>query len=261
MSTRIWEYIILLLMGQYVLQLSGSGGLAFYIHPRYYTLAITAAVITLVVGLVGLLNTMRLQAQGKLVELEHSHEEHELGGGLMRRLFEATKSNFWLDLFLLVVIVLGFAIAPQQLSVRAASQRASTSNIVIPNSNVSTASQFIDNRESYELGDWISALARNPNLSDYVGQEVTVTGFIYVVGGEEPDMFMVSRFVVRCCVVDASPIGISAEYPGWQLDFTEGQWVVISGEFGILESDTSQELIIHVSGMEEADEPDVPYIY
>lgn len=61
--------------------------------------------------------------------------------------------------------------------------------------------------EDRTLSDWARTLAVYPEPDSYAGKTVNVSGFV-VHPPELPDnIFMVTRFVIRHCPLDATPVG------------------------------------------------------
>ncbi|MCX5931085.1 MAG: TIGR03943 family protein, partial [Cyanobacteria bacterium] len=54
------------------------------------------------------------------------------------------------------------------------------------------------------LTDWVRLLRSEPDPRLYVGDAVRISGFVLPMPGEEPHL---ARLLVRCCLVDAVPVG------------------------------------------------------
>lgn len=81
------------------------------------------------------------------------------------------------------------------------------------------------------FGAWVGDLSAHPDPSWWAGQRVTLVGFVSRQVGLPPRSFIVARFLVTCCVVDATLLGFPV-----QLDRNpvppQGAWVQVSGQFG-----------------------------
>ncbi len=248
MNKRFFEYTIILLFGIYVLELASTGGLAFYIHPRYFLVTTIASVLCALVGFGGIIYELRLRDPKNEQKVD------------WRRLVEFASNKYFLSIFISGILILGFLFPPRSLSSRAASQRASSSNIVIAEANTAV-SRFVSQRDKYGVAEWVSEISKQPDITKYVGETVNVDGFIYVPEGAPRNAFNVSRFVVRCCVVDATPLGLTVISEGWQDDFKSSDWVRVKGEFGILDVGEQQLLVIEPTEIIVEEVPDYPYVY
>jgi uncharacterized repeat protein (TIGR03943 family) len=84
------------------------------------------------------------------------------------------------------------------------------------------------------LTDWVRLLRAAPDPHLYAGEPVRISGFVLAVPGEQPQL---ARLLVRCCLADATPIGLPVRWPpGRQLPKTN-QWLAIEGVMGIDSSD------------------------
>jgi uncharacterized repeat protein (TIGR03943 family) len=84
------------------------------------------------------------------------------------------------------------------------------------------------------LTDWVRLLRAAPDPHLYAGEPVRISGFVLAVPGEPPQL---ARLLVRCCLADATPIGLPVRWPpGRQLPKTN-QWLAIEGVMGIDSSD------------------------
>ena len=101
---------------------------------------------------------------------------------------------------------------------------------------------------NFGIGDWSAAFQTATNPERYVGESVTLTGFL-----TEGSL---SRLVITHCVIDAqtATLPIDADLTG--LD--TGDWVEITGDVDV---DADGELVIEATGVTPIDEPKDPYEY
>jgi putative membrane protein len=255
MKHRLIEYTTILIAGLYITELALSGALAFYIHPRYFLFSTVAAIVMLTVGTLGVgLTILKIRKQKPVqqqhnLDIDHHHDGHhhaEVDFGI-------------LNVAMIVILLLGIALPARALTARSASQRASATNVVSVE-RPTAISQFVSNRDSYGIGEWIAEINRNPNVEKYVGQKVSLEGFVFVAEGQTGNEFTISKFVVRCCVVDATPVGLAVTYD-WQSKFKQSDWVRVTGEFKAMTKNGQQVLIIEASNLEAIPTPNQPYIY
>jgi putative membrane protein len=82
------------------------------------------------------------------------------------------------------------------------------------------------------FGYWMNALSDHPNAAWWTGQRVTLVGFVAHQVGLPAHSFIVGRYLVSCCVVDASLLGFPVRLDPSAKPPSEGAWVQVSGRFG-----------------------------
>ena len=60
------------------------------------------------------------------------------------------------------------------------------------------------------LTDWVRLLRSQPDPSLYAGDPVRISGFVLPQPGEPPQL---ARLLVRCCLADATPVGLPVRWP------------------------------------------------
>jgi uncharacterized repeat protein (TIGR03943 family) len=108
--------------------------------------------------------------------------------------------------------------------------------------------------------DWLVDIQNSASPDDLSGQEARVIGFVYRDERFGESQFLVGRFIVSCCVADASPIGLIVQGEE-AADFEDDQWIEISGHFetGMFEGEETPILIIDT--IEAIEPPAQPYLY
>jgi uncharacterized repeat protein (TIGR03943 family) len=237
---RIYYYTLILLFAVYVGILFYSGRLDFYVHPRYAGFGYAMAVAAGTFACFGIV---------RAVERRLHQDQH----------YNLKPSEVASSLLLVVTLAVGLAFPPRPLSNYTAGQREVDFNSLRA-ADRSTADLFIQNTSVYTLGDWVSSINANPDLSQYIDKRVDVTGFVYDRIGVV-DQFTVARFVVTCCAVDARPVGLAVERADWQAEFAENSWVRVQGTFKLIGEGETQQLVVIPNTIEAISEPDDPYIY
>jgi uncharacterized repeat protein (TIGR03943 family) len=92
--------------------------------------------------------------------------------------------------------------------------------ISVPSPNIAYQRTIYAWLNAFSVSDW----------TQFKGQRVDVVGFVYRDDRFTEDLFMVSRFVVRCCVADARAVGLLVRAPDTPPVATE-QWVQVQGTF------------------------------
>lgn len=79
------------------------------------------------------------------------------------------------------------------------------------------------------LTDWVRLLRSQPDPQLYAGDPVRISGFVLPQPGDRPQL---GRLLVRCCLADATPIGLPVRWPaGYQPQ--PDQWLAIDGRMGV----------------------------
>lgn len=87
---------------------------------------------------------------------------------------------------------------------------------------------FILPPEQRSLSEWVRLLRSRPDPALYNGQAVRISGFVLPVPGGQP---LLARLQVRCCLADATPMGLPV---AWPADFRPrpNAWLAIEGRMG-----------------------------
>ena len=158
--------------------------------------------------------------------------------------------------FILAFVIAAAIILPAQvLSVSTVNQRLDVNT----NGTTATTSRdvealLLNSSKGLKIEDWAQLLATKPDPAFYANKPVDVTGFVFDAGLGN-DIFMLSRFTVTCCAVDARPAGIPVYLPNWQEQLDEDQWLHIEGMFEL----NNDVLSINPSVVEKIEEPTNPY--
>ncbi|GAC1446133.1 MAG: hypothetical protein NVSMB52_09700 [Chloroflexota bacterium] len=81
------------------------------------------------------------------------------------------------------------------------------------------------------FGSWITDVGAHPDESWWAGQHVTLVGFTAEQAGMQKRSFIVGRYLVTCCVVDATLLGFPVQIDRGNSP-PPGSWVQVSGVFG-----------------------------
>ncbi|MCT0219795.1 TIGR03943 family protein [Synechococcus sp. CS-1329] len=76
------------------------------------------------------------------------------------------------------------------------------------------------------LTDWVRLLRSEPDPRLYAGDAVRISGFVLPMPGEEPHL---ARLLVRCCLVDAVPVGLPVRWPAGEPQPRADQWLRLEG--------------------------------
>lgn len=81
------------------------------------------------------------------------------------------------------------------------------------------------------LTDWVRLLRSQPDPSLYAGDPVRISGFVLPQPDEPPQL---ARLLVRCCLADATPVGLPVRWPAGQPPRAD-QWLAVEGTMAIEE--------------------------
>ena len=163
----------------------------------------------------------------------------------------SAKETWGLGVIVLPVAVV-LALPPSSLGSFAASKRSTfaSAGFVASAEDVSTGElTLIDIVGALRSEEASEALARR------AGEEVTFVGFVSRDRGMPADEFMLTRFVISCCVADALSVQVRVvgSPPG---DFSNDEWVSVTGRFYPL-GDIS---VVQASEIESVPRPKHPYL-
>jgi uncharacterized repeat protein (TIGR03943 family) len=235
---KLYYSTIIFLFAVYIGLLFYSGKLNFYINPRYTEFTYAMGLVAVIFGGMGIIHV--LEARGWLED-------------------KLSWREFLASLLLVGTLAVGILLPVQRLSVATASQRELDFNSVGAG-RISAADLFIQNTRAYDLGDWISSMSYNPDEEFYIGKQVDVSGFIFPRDQSDSGHFTVARFIVTCCAVDATPVGLLVAGK-WQDGFSQNDWVRVEGTFALQEVAGQEELVVVAENITIVPEPAIPYIF
>jgi uncharacterized repeat protein (TIGR03943 family) len=245
---RRWCGAALALVGVIAtLWLAATGRLTLYVHPRYTILAVTTAVLTLLVLV------LLAAVSGSPVAADDGDHDHVTRTSAFSRLLT------WANGVVLICAAVGLLVIPP----------ATLSSTARQNRELVTSGQALDSTKAralvgadpatFSVKDWAALLSQG-GPEAVQGKQVDVFG--YVLDRGEQDVFFVARLAVSCCAVDAQPIGVPVYRPGWRDEIEAGAWITIQGTFVKNPSPESKESVaIGVGSLARIDEPDQPYVF
>jgi uncharacterized repeat protein (TIGR03943 family) len=170
-----------------------SGTLGYYVNGRTVWIVLVGAFLSALVGLAAIL-----------------------------RRGEMTLS--WRTGVFLVPLVAGLAIPARPLS--AGSGQSSSLGALQLASHVSGGSG------GDQFAAWLSDLASHPSPSWWTGKSATLIGFATRQSGLPSRSVIIGRYLVTCCVVDATLLGFPVQIARGQPIPPDGAWVQATGVFG-----------------------------
>jgi putative membrane protein len=161
---------------------------------------------------------------------------------------------------LLLPVLLGWLVPAKPLGTAAmANRELNTSLQTALSVSTGTIRQAVEQRDPTLL-DWVRAFQLGPDLTVFVGQTAELTGFVYRRADLGPDTWLLSRFVVTCCVADAMAIGVVVRAPG-VVPPENDQWVEVQGQFAVETSGGERIPVLVANSVTRIASPQQPYLY
>jgi uncharacterized repeat protein (TIGR03943 family) len=167
----------------------------------------------------------------------------------------------WLSLSLVaVVVVIAVVLPPTTLSSYTAENRSFGTVATSPAADAIDIDSTTSGFENLTVRDWASLLIQTQDPTFFRGKPFSALGTMTESG--DPDVFLLTRFVVTCCAVDAQPVSVPVYFPGWQDEFALDSWVTVEGGFQVLpEVDVPGNLVVVSSGIVLEEVPREPYLF
>ena len=245
--------LVLIGLGFFLISRLNNGTIFFYINSRFVWLTLLAGIGFFLVAAGYLFESQAARSSHAGEDHDHAdhdhHDHHDHSHNLSRIGL----------LLILLPIVLGTIIPPRPLGATAMADRevsvSGLSSAVAPKS-----SQVASSDHKKNLLDWLVAFDAKNDPQAFDGQEAEVVGFVYRDGRFADDTFMVSRFIVSCCVADATPIGLIVQWPD-AASLKTDSWVEVSGAFQAGEFDGQKTPILVAQQVQPTDPPNQPYLF
>ncbi len=223
-----------------------NGTLFFYINQRFVGFTLVAVFGLILVGL-----SYRYERHEPTDDHDHNHEHHEHDHRL----------SWGSALLIALPIVLGIFVSPQPLGASALTNREINSGLNPLNTlGIARAASEKSSTEK-NIMDWWKTFRTSPTANtELIGQKVDVIGFVYHEPNFGKDHFMVARFVVSCCVADASALGLAVQWPT-TASLKDDQWVEIKGTWVGGQLAQWQFPVLAAQSVTPVEVPNQPYLY
>lgn len=239
---RLLKVALLLLLGVYLYSRLLNDAIYFYINERFVSLTLLAAA-----GLV-------------LVGASYLFRPSPDGGGHHHDHGAAS----WVSLLIIAApIVLGWLVPPEPLGAAALGNRELNvggrdgSGAI---ASIAPAGNRVAASGEKDILDWLTAFQHQPDPGAFTGEEAQVTGFVYRDDRFRPGTFLVARYVVSCCVADASPVGLIVQADTAD-SLSADQWVKITGRFEPGAFGEHQVPLLVAAEVTPTEPPAQPYLY
>ena len=197
--SRLWRLLGAsppLLLALLVGKLWLTGTLSYYVNDRTAWIVLLGALLFALIGLVGVRAALRPGAEAP---------------------------SIWKTVAFFLPVMLGLLLPARPLS--AATGQASSLG------SLQLASRVSSGNPGDQFGTWIGDLATHPDPGWWQGQQVTLVGFVSLQDGLPPHSFIVARFLITHCVVDATLFGFPVQVDRARIP-PDGAWVQVTGTFG-----------------------------
>jgi putative membrane protein len=264
--------LLLLALALFLYSRMANGTILFYINQNFvpYTML---AVIGLIIVAISYRPVERRTARGAGAAMEeasegtghshaHNHGEHPHDERDHNHAHDHSHALTLSGLLLMALpIILGILVPPQPLGAAAMANR--DVNVSLQNTGLPAAVRKAEQTNSTDRNilDWLQTFAGAQDPAhDLAGQPAKVVGFVFRDKRFGPDQFMVARYVVTCCVADATVAGIVVQSPQ-AASFAADQWVEVSGTFEPGKLGTEELPVLSAKSVAEAEIPAQPYLY
>lgn len=103
------------------------------------------------------------------------------------------------------------------------------------------------------------------NADQYIGKRVSFTGMLVhentikeMLGGRDTAVY---RFLVTCCVADATPLTVALDAPVDTAPFAADQWVKVEGIFHLEKDRDSFIAVVSKATLSKSQKPKMPYLF
>jgi len=227
-----------------------NGTLYNYINEKFMGVTVFGMVGLIVVGLA--YQFRRDLDADPHAHHDHSHHDHGHPGH--------SHGLSWGGFVLVALpVVLGLLVPSQPLGVAALDNREvslSPESSALP-ASVQAAAKQVSERD---MLDWWRTFQATTDYNTLNGETATVVGFVYQDPRYSEDYFTAARFVVSCCVADASVIGLIVQRPAG-VKLANDQWVEVHGVFMPSELDNWRPPVLGAQTVTPIDPPNQPYLY
>ena len=245
---RFW-YVLSALVCLCIVLIALRGRLGYYIHPRYYTFTI----ITSVIGTLVLFKAA--------ISYVYTKEPTVISYGSATEL--VTVFGKWLLskgawFVIIAIILLAWAPARPLMSGAANRRQQQAQEVTTESKQALMQTAWFEDPET--INQISQVLSIEEGQKKLEGKEFKLTGFVRADQTGDTDIFQLSRFVVTCCAVDATPSSLRVYMKDWQSKFPVDSWVKVEGSFEALQTNRGQQLLLS-GDIQAVSQPDEPYDY
>ncbi len=221
-----------------------SGQLTYYINARFIPLTVFGVIL------------LAILAQTLFSENRRSRKQEEAGDDVHDHEHKPAAANLW---FMVVPLAIGLLIPARPLDSSAFSTKGFNTTGPLVSSD-STAQLFETASEDRNVLDWIKIFNYETDVSAYIGQQASVTGFVYRDDKLAENQFYLSRFVVSCCAADGFAIAMIVESAQAQM-LEQDSWVLVKGPISSIVINERNAPVIQAESIQAVPIPEQPYLF
>jgi len=105
------------------------------------------------------------------------------------------------------------------------------------------------------LTDWVRLLRSQPDPALFDGDPVRISGFVLPMPNQPPQL---ARLLVRCCLADATPVGLPVRWPAGSPPPEADQWLAIEGRMALEPRPSGASLVVVPSTIRSIARPRYP---
>ena len=227
--------------GLLLLQYWLTGKLRLLVHPDYFILIVATGVTLLLIAIFRAKELWRKRLQPKVQHL-------------------TSFPPGWSSGILLATALLGLMVTPHTLVSQAALQQGLTDSFVSTRIQPQ-AFQSSVRPEEKSLVDWARTLAVYPEPETYIGQTAKVQGFVVHLTKLPDPYFLITRFVIAHCALDAYPVALPVQLTQSRNAYPPDTWLEIEGQMITADLEGKRQLTIQAKSLKPIPEPKNPYEY
>ena len=165
-----------------------------------------------------------------------------------RRLNPAERRDGWTALATALLAALLLALPPNPSFADLAAQRP-------PDEGSAGELSFVLPPAQRSLTDWVRLLRSQPDPALFDGDPVRISGFVLPMPNQPPQL---ARLLVRCCLADATPVGLPVRWPAGGPPPEADQWLAIEGRMALEPGPSGASLVVVPSTVRSIARPRYP---
>ena len=165
-----------------------------------------------------------------------------------RRLNPAERRDGWTALATALLAALLLALPPNPSFADLAAQRP-------PDEGSAGELSFVLPPAQRSLTDWVRLLRSQPDPALFDGDPVRISGFVLPMPNQPPQL---ARLLVRCCLADATPVGLPVRWPAGRPPPEADQWLAIEGRMALEPGPSGASLVVVPSTVRSIARPRYP---
>ncbi len=165
-----------------------------------------------------------------------------------RRLNPAERRDGWTALAPALLAALLLALPPNPSFADLAAQRP-------PDEGSAGELSFVLPPAQRSLTDWVRLLRSQPDPALFDGDPVRISGFVLPMPNQPPQL---ARLLVRCCLADATPVGLPVRWPAGRPPPEADQWLAIEGRMALEPGPSGASLVVVPSTVRSIARPRYP---